>query len=243
MSTKHQHSREAAEGSAPARHDEYLQLAPSPGAEASLDIRARCDQATLGHMERTGDIAARLAPRLGLPEGRVERLRRAAKLHDVGKASIDPAILSKPGTLDPDEFAEVRRHTVIGHRLLATSGADLAWLSALIALTHHERFDGSGYPRGLSAEEIPIESRIVAVADVLDALLSDRPYRRALSAPEALAILAAGRGTHFDPKVADAALEDPRPMIAAVAAGRPTFARPGLVGAGTQGPTVSPAPS
>jgi putative two-component system response regulator len=202
---------------------------PAGGSESSgvgvvttRDISAAqlaCGRATVGHMERTGEVAAVLAARAGFTAGRVERLRRAARLHDIGKAMVDPEILGKPAMLGPDEFAEVKKHTLIGHRLLAGSGEEHSWLAALIALTHHERFDGSGYPRRLGAEEIPIESRIVAVADVLDALLSDRPYRRALSVPEALAILEAGRGTHFDPKVADVALEDPRPLIAAATSG------------------------
>jgi HD-GYP domain-containing protein (c-di-GMP phosphodiesterase class II) len=102
----------------------------------------------------------------------------------------------------------MRRHTVIGHRLLANSDDDLSWLAALIALTHHEHFDGGGYPRGLVADQIPIESRIVAVADAFDALLSDRPYRPAVTLEDALELIERGSGTHFDPAIAALAVTD-----------------------------------
>jgi HD-GYP domain-containing protein (c-di-GMP phosphodiesterase class II) len=165
-----------------------------------------CDAATVGHMERTGEIAAVLAARANFPARRVERLRRAARLHDIGKSMIGKEILDKPGALDPDELAEMRRHTVIGHQVLASSDDDLSWLAALIALTHHEHFDGDGYPRGLVADQIPIESRIVAIADAFDALRSDRPYRRAVGLDDALALIEQGSGTQFDPTIAALAL-------------------------------------
>jgi HD-GYP domain-containing protein (c-di-GMP phosphodiesterase class II) len=167
-----------------------------------------CDAGTVAHMERTGEIAAMLAARIRFPARRVERLRRAARLHDIGKAMVAKEILDKPGALDRDELAEMRRHTVIGHQLLARSDDDLSWLAALIALTHHEHFDGSGYPRGLAADQIPIESRIVAVADAFDALLSDRPYRRALTLNNTLTLIEQGSGTHFDPRIAALAVTD-----------------------------------
>jgi HD-GYP domain-containing protein (c-di-GMP phosphodiesterase class II) len=169
---------------------------------------AACDAATVGHMERTGEIAALLAARARFPARRVERLRRAARLHDIGKSMIADEILDKPGALDPDELTEMRRHTVIGHRLLARSDGDLSWLAALIALTHHEHFDGGGYPRGLVADQIPIESRIVAVADAFDALLSDRPYRQAVALEDVLTLIEQGSGTHFDPTIAALAVSD-----------------------------------
>ena len=173
----------------------------APPADVSAAQEA-CDAATVGHMERTGEIAALLAARANFPARRVERLRRAARLHDIGKSMIGQEILDKPGALDPDEIAEMRRHTVIGHRLLARSDDDHSWLAALIALTHHEHFDGGGYPRGLIADQIPIESRIVAVADAFDALLSDRPYRPAVRLEDALELIEQGSGTHFDPTIA-----------------------------------------
>jgi HD-GYP domain-containing protein (c-di-GMP phosphodiesterase class II) len=180
---------------------------PPRSAEVAA-AQVACDAATVGHMERTGEIAAVLAARIHFPARRVERLRRAARLHDIGKSMIAGEILEKPGALDPDELAEMRRHTVIGHRLLASSDDDLSWLAALIALTHHEHFDGGGYPRGLVADQIPIESRIVAVADAFDALLSDRPYRRAVALEDALTLIEQGSGTHFDPTIAALAVSD-----------------------------------
>jgi putative two-component system response regulator len=158
-------------------------------------------------MQRTGASAAALAAILGFAPAEVRRLRRAAALHDVGKAAIPMAILGKPAALTRAERRTVERHTVIGHRMLiALSGPD-ALAAARIALTHHERFDGRGYPHGLVGTEIPLAGRIVAVADVLDALLSDRPYRPALSAAQAVELLAAGSGSHFDPAVVEPAIE------------------------------------
>jgi putative two-component system response regulator len=109
--------------------------------------------------------------------------------------------------LSPQERAEMQRHAEIGHHILDGSESDLLQMAARIALTHHEWFDGSGYPRGLEGEEIPIEGRIVAVADVFDALLSDRPYRPAMSLEEAVEVIREGRGTQFDPEVVDVLLE------------------------------------
>jgi HD-GYP domain-containing protein (c-di-GMP phosphodiesterase class II) len=177
--------------------------------------QSACGDATVGHMERTGEVAAVLAARAGFATGRVERLRRTARLHDIGKAMVDPEILTKPTPLDSEEVAELRRHTSIGHRILALSGEPDAWLSALIALTHHEHFDGSGYPAGLKGDQIPIESRIVAVADAFDALLSDRPYRRAVALDEALELIERGSGTHFDPTIASLAVSAPQALTAA----------------------------
>jgi putative two-component system response regulator len=146
-------------------------------------------------------------------------------MHDVGKIGVADAILLKRGPLDADQRAEMERHADIGYRILAGSGAELLDLAATIARTHHERFDGSGYPRGLEGEEIPLEGRIAAVADVFDALTSDRPYRPRFSRTEAVDMMRADRGSHFDPRVLDAFLgaEDeisaiagqPAPAIAA----------------------------
>ena len=149
-------------------------------------------------------VAAFLGAELGLDPERVLLLRVAAPMHDVGKIATPEAILRKPGPLTPSERAEMQRHTVVGHEILADSRSELLRLAASIALTHHERYDGSGYPRGLAAEEIPLEGRITAVADVFDALLSDRCYRPAMSVDETVAIIEGGRGTHFDPGVVDA---------------------------------------
>ncbi|HSS41033.1 MAG TPA: HD domain-containing phosphohydrolase [Solirubrobacterales bacterium] len=165
------------------------------------------DAATGAHVTRMARIAAYLGELLGLGEEQVLLLRAAAPMHDVGKIATPDEILRKPGSLTPEERAEMERHTVVGHEILAGSESELLQMAARIALTHHEKFDGSGYPRGRTGEEIPIEGRIVAVADVFDALLSDRPYRAGMSVEQAAAIIRGGRGTHFDPEVADALLD------------------------------------
>jgi putative two-component system response regulator len=159
------------------------------------------------HANRIARIASYLASQLGLDDEQILLLRAAAPMHDVGKIAVADAILLKPGPLTPAERSEMERHTDVGHEILTDSESELLRMAARIALTHHEWFDGSGYPRGLEGEEIPIEGRIVAVADVFDALLSDRPYRKALPADEAVEILKKGRGTQFDPEVIDVLLE------------------------------------
>jgi putative two-component system response regulator len=162
------------------------------------------DGATGAHIERMGELCARIAARLGLGPERCALIRLASPLHDVGKIAIPDRILSKAEELDADEWALIRTHAEIGHRMLAGSGQELLELAAVIALTHHERLDGSGYPRGLRGDDIPVEGRIAAVGDVFDALTSERVYQRARPPHEALAILEAGRGTQFDPAVLNA---------------------------------------
>ena len=135
-----------------------------------------------------------------------EHLRYAAPLHDIGKIGIPDSILGKPGPLDAGERALMQEHTLHGRELLGGSGNDLLELASTIAWTHHERWDGNGYPLGVAGEEIPLAGRIVAVADGFDALTSDRPYRPARTADEAVAVLENGRGTAFDPAVVDAFL-------------------------------------
>ena len=166
------------------------------------------DAETGRHVNRMASIAAFLASRLGLDRDRVLLLRAAAPMHDVGKIATPDGILQKPGQLTPEEREEMQRHTTVGDQILADSDSELLNLAATIALTHHERFDGGGYPAGLSGEEIPIEGRITAVADVFDALLSDRCYRRALSLDDAIETMKEGRGSHFDPRVVDALLDN-----------------------------------
>jgi PAS domain S-box-containing protein len=159
------------------------------------------------NVHRTAEIAAYLATRLGWSEEQVMMLRAATPLHDIGKLAIPESILRKPGPLDEGERAVMERHTEIGHRILADSDSELLQMAASIALAHHEWYDGSGYPRRLVGEEIPLEGRIVAVADTLDALLSDRPYRPAIEAGEAAAVICRHRRTQFDPEVVDELLE------------------------------------
>jgi putative two-component system response regulator len=162
------------------------------------------DGATGAHLERVGSYTADIAMALGLPEARVELLRLAAPLHDIGKIAVGDNILRKTGMLTDEQRRLMNQHADVGHDLLGGSGSELLELAATIAWTHHERWDGSGYPRGLKGEEIPLAGRIVAVADVFDALSSDRPYRPRLSADEARAAIVEGSGRAFDPGVVEA---------------------------------------
>lgn len=163
----------------------------------------RRDSSTGAHVTRMAAIAAFLGTEIGLDTGRVELLRAAAPMHDVGKIGTPDQILRKPGPLTPEERSVMETHTLVGHEILADSKSELLRVAATIALTHHERYDGSGYPRGLAGEAIPIEGRLTAVADVFDALLSDRSYRPAMTIEETVAVITEGRGTHFDPRIAD----------------------------------------
>lgn len=169
----------------------------------AIEVR---DAETGAHIERVGAAVEALALELGVEASRAELLRLASPLHDIGKIAVREAILLKPGPLTPEERAEVELHTEVGRNLLAGSGNDLLELAATIAWTHHERWNGSGYPRGLAGETIPIEGRIVAVSDVADALLSDRPDRPALPEEEVRAWIARERGREFDPRIVDAFL-------------------------------------
>jgi putative two-component system response regulator len=162
------------------------------------------DGATGAHLERVGVYTADIATALGLPEAQVELLRLAAPLHDIGKIAVADRILRKTGMLTDGERQVMEQHADIGHDLLAGSGSELLELAATIAATHHERWDGSGYPRGLKREVIPLGGRIVAVADVFDALSSDRPYRPRLSMDDAQAWIVDGSGIAFDPNVVEA---------------------------------------
>jgi HD-GYP domain-containing protein (c-di-GMP phosphodiesterase class II) len=179
------------------------------------------DEDTGAHIERIGRFSTMLAERVGMERELCERLGYAAPLHDVGKVAIPDAILLKPGALTPQERAIVETHAEEGHRLLTGSSSSILDMAATIALSHHEKWDGTGYPRGLSGEAIPIEGRIVAVADVFDALTSDRVYRAAYTIDQTVAMMRRQRGRHFDPVMLDAFLEvlshsgpDPRRRLA-----------------------------
>jgi putative two-component system response regulator len=161
------------------------------------------DLETGKHIDRMSNYCALIAERFDFERERVELMRLASPMHDVGKIGIPDNILLKPATLTPDERRIMQQHTVIGHRILSGSEAGLLTLAALLALTHHERYDGTGYPRGLSGEEIPLEGRIAAVADVFDALTSDRIYRPAYGLEQAVEIMRDERGAHFDADVLD----------------------------------------
>jgi putative two-component system response regulator len=173
------------------------------------------DDETSRHLERMSRYCAILASRSGHNAARSELLRVAAKMHDIGKLGVPDAILHKPGTLTTDEFAVMRGHAEIGHRILHGSRSQLARTGAMIAWTHHEKVDGSGYPRGLRAEEIPLEGRIAAIADVFDALTSDRVYRPAFALPDAVAMMREGRGQHFDAALLDIFLDSLDHVLAA----------------------------
>jgi putative two-component system response regulator len=164
------------------------------------------DDDTGEHTERVGRIAALLARAMGLREAEVELVRRAAPLHDVGKIGIPDEILLKPGKLTASEFAEMQTHTTIGVKILSGSHFPILQLAAEVALTHHERWDGSGYPHGLAREAIPLPGRIVAVVDVFDALTHERPYKAAWPVGAAVAELRRQRGRQFDPTVVTAFL-------------------------------------
>ena len=181
---------------------------------ARLDVLERLamaseyrDNTTGEHTQRVGVLSARLAERLGLPPDEIELILRAAPLHDVGKIGIPDDILLKPGKLSPDEWVIMKSHVELGTRLLARGNSQVVQLAELIALTHHERWDGSGYPRGLKGDEIPVVGQIVAVADVFDTLVNQRPYKKAWDLEEAVSEITAGRGTWFSPRVVDAFLD------------------------------------
>ena len=174
------------------------------GLSKAIDLH---DSTTGSHTKRMGSIASLLGSKLGLDSDRVELLRAAAPMHDVGKIGTPPEILRKPGPLSEDERRLMQSHTLIGHAIFSGFKSELSQLAGAIALGHHERFDGSGYPHGVVGEEIPLEARITAVADVFDALLSDRSYRPAMSVDEAVAVMKRGRGTQFDPQILDLLLD------------------------------------
>ena len=155
------------------------------------------------HTRRMSGLCALLADLRGFDHAAREQLRVASLMHDIGKVAIPDAILLSPDPLSEEDFALVKRHTEIGHELLSGSGSPLLDLAATIALTHHERWDGGGYPRGLRGAEIPLEGRIAAIADVFDALTSDRVYRPRMQMRRAVAEMVEGRGTHFDPDLLD----------------------------------------
>ncbi|MDQ3813419.1 MAG: response regulator, partial [Armatimonadota bacterium] len=178
--------------------------------EAQIEILERLakaaeyrDDDTGQHTHRVGLTSTLLAQNLGLATERVELLRRAAPLHDVGKIGIPDEILLKPGRLTPEEFDIIKTHSAIGAALLSGGRSDLVQMAASIALTHHERWDGTGYPRGIAGEAIPIEGRIVAIVDVFDALTHDRPYKKAWPLEEALAEIARQDGRQFDPRIVE----------------------------------------
>jgi response regulator RpfG family c-di-GMP phosphodiesterase len=162
------------------------------------------DDDTQEHAWRIGRTSALIANRVGRPAQEVELIRRASPLHDIGKIGIPDSILLKPGKLTPAEFAQVKTHTTIGAGILSGSHSSLLRLAERIAFSHHERWDGAGYPRGLRRDQIPLAARIVAVADVFDALTHERPYKQAWPLPKAVQEILDQAGRQFDPAVVQA---------------------------------------
>jgi putative two-component system response regulator len=171
----------------------------------ALAVEYRDDE-TGDHTRRVGDLAASIAAELGMSADVVVLLRQAAPLHDVGKIGIPDSILLKPGRLTDAEFAEMKRHTTFGAEMLADGQGALLDMAERIALAHHERWDGTGYPLGLSGNDIPLVGRIVAIADVYDALTHSRPYKEAWEPAHAIAEIRAQAGRQFDPQVVRAFL-------------------------------------
>jgi putative two-component system response regulator len=162
------------------------------------------DTDTGEHTVRVGDMCAEIAHLLGQDPVWSERLRLAARLHDIGKVAIPDSILLKPGPLTPAEFEVMKTHTTLGARILSGSNSPLVRLAEEVALNHHERWDGTGYPNAIGGTEVPMSGRICAVADVFDALTSERVYKKAWSVPDAVRYIARAAGTQFDPQVVEA---------------------------------------
>ena len=168
------------------------------------------DNETGYHILRMSKYSALLAQHLGWGEAACDLMLNASPMHDIGKIGIPDAVLLKPGRLDENEMAVIRTHPEIGASLLAGDNSELLRMAQTIARTHHEKWDGSGYPRGLRGEEIPLAARAFAVVDIWDALVSDRPYRKAVPEEAVRAYLGTLRGTHLDARLVDLFLEEPR---------------------------------
>ena len=166
------------------------------------------DKVTARHIERMSEYCAVIARGMKLPPGEVEVIMHASRMHDVGKIAVPDAILRKPSSLDGSEWSVMRLHPTIGSVILDNSTSKILQAGCVIALCHHERWDGYGYPAGLVGEDIPLVGRICAVADVFDAITSERPYKPAYSNDDALRLLREGRGTQFDPQILDVFLEN-----------------------------------
>lgn len=194
-----------------AKRTEQLRSAFTKLKDASLDTINRLssaaeykDEDTGSHIVRIGRYAKVIGQAMGLDAEFVEGLLYAAPMHDIGKIGVPDRILLKPGKLDPEEWEIMKGHTQIGAKILAGGDSPFIKMDESIALTHHEKWDGTGDPHGLRGEDIPMEGRIAAIADVFDALTSVRPYKAASPPEEAFVIIRDGRGQHFDPRVVDA---------------------------------------
>jgi putative two-component system response regulator len=161
------------------------------------------DDETAGHVERLSSYVGAIARAAGKGDEEVRLIRLASRLHDIGKIGVPDSILLKPGPLSDEERSTMERHAQIGHEILCDASSDLINLAATIALTHHEKYDGTGYPDKCRGEDVPFEGRVTAIADAFDALSSDRVYRKALPIYKTLEIMKAERGKHFDPVLLD----------------------------------------
>ena len=197
-----------------ARHNQILEIQVLQRThelhETQLEVIRRLGQAVEArdgetglHLTRISRSVHRLALAAGVSPDEAEMLRHAVQMHDIGKIGIPDDILQKPGPLSEAEWTVMKSHSVIGARILEGSRSRVVRMATEIAASHHEKWDGSGYPLGLAGEEIPFVARICAVADVFDALISDRPYKKAWPVREAIAEIARGSGTHFDPRLAE----------------------------------------
>jgi response regulator RpfG family c-di-GMP phosphodiesterase len=166
------------------------------------------DDTTGLHITRMSRMVYRLARRAGLDDDAAEMLMHASTMHDIGKIGIPDRILLKPGPLEPAEFEQMKTHTMIGAQLLTSSRSATVQLAEIVARTHHERWDGGGYPAGLAGEEIPLPARICAICDVFDALVSERPYKPAWPVPKALEEIKRLSGTAFDPRLVELFVQD-----------------------------------
>ena len=166
------------------------------------------DEDTADHIQRMSLYSGLLAQGLGLSEEEAELLKIASPMHDVGKIGIPDAILLKPAKFDEEEYEIMKTHTTMGANILKNSPSEFLQVGEVIAMSHHEKWDGSGYPKGIAGEEIPLLGRICAVADVFDALTSTRPYKQGFSNEKAIEMLREGRGGHFEPKLVDLFIKD-----------------------------------
>ena len=181
-------------------------LFADPGVEMAVRLRLACevhDRRIVSHLDRVSRYACEIGRLAGLPTARLIELHYAAPLHDIGKIGLPLGLLNKPGALTAEEREAIKEHTVIGHKILEGSSWSVIKCAAQIALSHHECWDGSGYPHGLRGDQIPLDARIVAVADVFDALISHRAYKPAWEEEHAITEMSKMRDTKFDPAILD----------------------------------------
>lgn len=177
-------------------------------------MRCQWSQETGNHVRRVAEYVSLLGKHYGLSEKEVDMVHLAAPMHDIGKLGIPDGILNKPGKLTDEEFQVIEKHSLIGHDMLHGSELEMLNVAAIIAAQHHERYDGNGYPAGLQGEDIHIYARITAIADVFDALGSDRVYKKAWPLPEVIAYFEQQRGKQFDPALTDLFLSHMDQMLA-----------------------------